>query len=124
MDALLMSDERSAPTPTAVQFHYIKNPHFRVVHVDGAYGGPTPRGLIHVAVYSERQAIPQITEHQISSTGTLGDQEVISGREGIVREIDVDLMMTRQVAADLRDWLSRAVEQLDRLTNEAGGDVV
>ena len=47
--------------PDKIRFHYLKSPHFMTVHVDGAIGGPTPRGLLHAAVYAERVAIPNST---------------------------------------------------------------
>src|SRR3989442_6878794 len=49
-----------ATKPQDVTFHYIKSSQFRVVHADGIIGGVTPRGLIHIAVFSERPAIPQV----------------------------------------------------------------
>ena len=44
----------------ALRFFYIKAYNFRVVHVDGVIGGITPKGLLHLAVFSERAAIPQV----------------------------------------------------------------
>jgi hypothetical protein len=99
--------------PQRIKFHYIKGQHFRVVHVDGLIGGVTPRGLIHMAVYSERPAIPQVTEHALSETGMLGDIASQEGKEGIVREIDVDLMITRTTAIEFRDWLTERINDMD-----------
>lgn len=114
--------------PQRLRFHYIKSQSFRVVHVDGALGGVTPRGLIHCAVYSERAAIPQTTEHDLSAEGRLGDVVSQEGKEGIVRELDVDLIMTMQTAIDLRDWLNARIGELENAiaqhaTKSAGGGV-
>jgi len=108
-------------TPSKVRFFYIKGNHFRVLHVDGALGGITPRGFLHFAVYSERPAIPQTAEHQVSIEGRLSEPLSQEGKQGIVRELDADLIMTMQTATDLRDWLSKRIEQLERL--EGGGKV-
>ena len=35
---------------------------FREIHVDGAYGGLTPRGLINLNFYAERAPIPKSSE--------------------------------------------------------------
>ena len=93
--------------PKSLKFFYLKNAQFRVVHVDGAIGGITTRGLIHMAVYSERPAIPQAHVQDITPEGTLSQPHDSEGKEGIVRELDVDLMMTKQTAIELRDWLDR-----------------
>ena len=42
-----------------VAFDFIKSEYFRVIHADGALGGPTPQGLVHMAFYSERPPIPR-----------------------------------------------------------------
>jgi hypothetical protein len=108
-------------TPSKVRFFYIKGNHFRVLHVDGALGGITPRGFLHFSVYSERPAIPQTAEHQVSIEGRLSEPLSQEGKQGIVRELDADLIMTKQTATELRDWLSKRIEQLERL--EGGGKV-
>jgi hypothetical protein len=94
-----------------VQFYYIKSTQFRVVHVDGVIGGLTPRGHIHLAAYSERSAIPQITQHTLTDTGQLSDPIAQDGKAGIVREIDVDLIMTITTATELRDFLDARIRQ-------------
>jgi hypothetical protein len=101
-----------------IKFFYLKSPNFRVVHVDGGLGGVTPRGLIHLAVYSERPAIPQTQTLAISPEGKLGEQLGAESKEGIVRDVDVDLMMTKQTAIEIRDWLDGRIKELTEL--EAG----
>lgn len=115
-----MSDEPTTKETVQrrIQFNYVKSQYFRVVHVDGALGGPTPQGYIHCAVYSERPAIPQITEHAVVGA-SLGPAEIIKGRMGFVRELDVDLMMSRATAMELRDWLTARIEELDKLQEAA-----
>ena len=44
---------------TEVTFHFIKSQTYATYHVDGAYGGLTPRGLVSVALYNERFPIPK-----------------------------------------------------------------
>jgi hypothetical protein len=79
--------------PPKVRFDYIKSPQFRVVHVDGAYGGITPRGQLFISLYSERLPIPTAIVHQLNPNGQLGD-EILSEREtrkGVVREVEIGL---------------------------------
>jgi hypothetical protein len=48
-----------------VEVNYQKSGLFRVVHADGFWGGPTPKGNIHFACYSERPAIPRRTTFEV-----------------------------------------------------------
>lgn len=103
--------------PETVRFSYIKNNQFRVVHVDGAIGSLTPRGLIHCAVYSERPALPDALVYAVADD-KLGEVRSTESREGIVREIDVDLIMTVQSAVDLRNWLNDRIDEAGKLFAE------
>ena len=59
-------DDKSAeePSPTTLKFEYEKSEQFRTVFADGAIGGVTPRGYVHVAFYSERSPIPKVVVHK------------------------------------------------------------
>lgn len=115
-----MSEESaSRAAARRVRFFYIKSNAFRVAHVDGVIGGVTPKGLIHVSVFSERAAIPLSADHEITPEGRLLEPISQEGKQGVVREIDIDLMMTRTTAAELRDWLTTRLNDLDRLLAEA-----
>jgi hypothetical protein len=118
--AYMMADPppNDAAAVRQVRFHYIKGNFFRVVHVDGVIGGWTGPGNLHIATYSERPAIPQITEHEITEPG-IGPPLKSEGKVGFVRELDVDLMLTRDRAMELRDWLTERLEEFDRLSREA-----
>ena len=102
-----------------VRFFYLKSPSFRVVHVDGAIGGITPRGLIHMSVYSERAAIPQSIEHELSDEGNLSGPINVEGKPGIVRDVDADLIMSKHTAIEMRGWLDERIADLERLEGSA-----
>jgi len=100
--------------PERVIFEYIKSPLFRVIHADGVVGSPTPSGNLHMAFFSERPAIPKRIAHALNEDKSLG--AVVSGetvvREGLIREIDVDVIMSVQVAENLLKWLADRVADL------------
>jgi hypothetical protein len=117
-----MSDEsllRVGENPTElgeVAFDYVKTSDFRVVWVDGAIGGPTAQGHVHVALYAERPAIPRRQVFKIDQdTSTLGPliPEKTITRMAYVREMSCDLMMTPDVARKVGEWL---IQQADLLT--------
>lgn len=104
-----------ADTKKTIDFHYIKGVDFRSVHVDGAIGGLTNKGFLHIALFAERSPIPQKTSHKILPDGSLGD-EILESREsktGIVRQMEVDLIMNEETTRDLRIWLDQQLEEFD-----------
>lgn len=112
--------------PDTLRVEYIKSAFFRVVHVDGIFGGPTPRGMIHMDVFSERQPIPQKAVYRITSSDdgegrALGDEirEQRIGRDSIIREVEVGLSLDLEVAKSLRDWLNRNIEKLEKAIVES-----
>jgi len=90
-----------------ITFEYIKSQFFRVVHADGAIGSITPNGNLHIAFYSERQAIPQLMVHSRTDAGTLGPpiHEQTVRRKGIIREMDVDVVLGPVALDALMKWL-------------------
>lgn len=105
--------------PSSLVFHFIKTPDYRTIHVDGATGGITPHGLIHVAIYSEHAAIPQRTTHKIEGRGLgeeLDDERVSRG--GIVRDVAASLFMTHSVAKAMGEWLLRRAKEIETARGE------
>jgi hypothetical protein len=106
----------SGERPERIRFHYIKSNEFRTIHVDGIHGGLTPQGLIQMAVFSERFPIPRETVHSVAEKG-LGPeirQERVS-REGIVREVDVNLIMSATQARSIAKWLNGKAQEWDKV---------
>jgi hypothetical protein len=110
---LKIGDDAMPDSPTSIKFHYIKAPSFRVIHADGIIGSVTPRGLLHFAFYSERPAIPTMQQHEISADGRLSEPQISEARDGIVRELDVDVMMAKANAIELRDWLNDRILEIE-----------
>jgi len=96
-----------------VKFHFIKGNFFRVVHVDGVFGGLSPTGDIFISVFSQRPPIPQSIVQPVNERGELGD-ELLSERhikDGLVREIEVGLTVRPEVAESIIKWLQEKVDQ-------------
>ena len=84
--------------------HYMKSNLFRVVHADGAMGALTPRGLVHMTLYSERAAIPKRGFRAISEDGQHLEPEVFTETiGGVIRELEVDVLMDEALVRELRD---------------------
>jgi hypothetical protein len=69
---------------------------YRVVSAQGAYGGFAPRGHFALTVFSERSAIPQESTLQVDPITKTGTETVTKTRAGIVRELEVCLMLDKQ----------------------------
>jgi hypothetical protein len=115
-----MSDEKAkdAAEKETMEFRFLKGNSFHAVHVDGAWGGVTPRGDIHMVVYSERPAIPDKVIHEIIAGHFLGGQVGEEGAGGLVREAEVDLIMSLQTAKGMAVWLQDKITKLESVINE------
>jgi hypothetical protein len=101
-----MSETEQKPT---VKFYYQKSRQFRVVHSDGVYGGATPNGHLCLSFFSERFPIPQVLEHEIEEDGKIGRETGKEMKEGIVREVEVAIVVPQPIAIALRDWLNARI---------------
>jgi hypothetical protein len=115
---------QNPPESTQIKFHYIKSNLFRVVHCDGFIGGPTPQGQFQIAFFNERAPIPQIVVHKVNPvTHELGDEvaDERRQRDGIVREVEANLLMNLQTAKTLHKWLEGKIAETERLISESAG---
>lgn len=101
-------EHTGATQPTKIKFGYIKSNLFRVIHADGAIGGLTPSGNVHISFYSERSAIPKTMFHTRNEDGSLGSpipEETIV-RDEIIREMDIDVVLSPAAVDGLIKWLT------------------
>jgi hypothetical protein len=109
-----MIDKKDVLLPDGeIEFHFEKSNFFRVIHVDGAFGGISPSTqMIHMSIFSERQPIPKKVGQKIQH-GVLG-AEILEKREsrtGIFRELEADLVISPKVAIALRGWLDERINE-------------
>jgi len=107
-----------------VKFHLIKSNSFRVVLAEGVYGGSTPRGMIQMTFFNERAAIPNTITHEVTLTGSgqkIGEIKNRTGKDGFVRELEVDVMMNLPSAKSFHAWLGKHIEQLEKRQQSGAG---
>jgi len=105
-----------------IKFDYTKSNYFRVIHVDGAHGGPTPNGqYIGMSVFSTRWPIPRQTTSSIKSDGSMGNEitEERLTRDSIVREIEAEIIMDINTARSIHKWLGQKIKSLDEFIGQA-----
>jgi hypothetical protein len=108
--------------PKEIEYDFIKSNYFRVIRADGAFGGLSPNGAIHMGIYSERHPIPRKVVHTIQSAteggaAQLGPEiaERREGRKAIVREMEVDVVLDIVQAITLRKWLDERIAQYQEM---------
>lgn len=97
---------------------YIKSLHFRTIAPTGSITSITPIGLVQLALYSERQPIPQRVVHAIQPNGELGDIIDIIGRDAIVREVEAAITLEPDLARALAIRILDLVKELTDETSE------
>jgi hypothetical protein len=100
-----MADTEAA---TSLDAHYQKSNFFRVIHADGVFGGPSLRGLINMAFYSERIPYPRQTRIPIVD-GVPGAEEMVETKTGLLRELEVNVVMDIAAAASFHAWLGQKI---------------
>jgi hypothetical protein len=89
---------------------YEKGNFFRVIHADGVFGGPSPRGLITLSFYSERVALPRRSRIPVKD-GVPGPEEILETKGGIFREIEATVIMDFASALSFHEWLGVQVNE-------------
>lgn len=107
---------------SAMKFHLMKGNFFRVIHADGAIGGITPSREIFLSLFSERGAIPTLIEQAVNADGSLGKEISRESKEGIVREIEVGVVLSSRAAKGIAEWLTRQAQILDASEPETALD--
>ena len=97
-----------------LEFHYIKSNNFRVVHGDGVWGGATPRGYVAMSFYSERFPIPQKLVHDLGSNRAVGQEIGRDSKEGIIREVEVEVILDLDMAKSVVTWLQGHIDFLEQ----------
>ncbi len=107
------SASQPGPTPPKrVEAQYVKSNLCRVIRADGAYGGVTPQGAIHMGLFSEHTASPIKSLFELDHELHTATEQAQRSPFQWVREIEVDAIMTREVAIGIRDWLDAQLKQL------------
>ena len=102
-----------------IRFRYMKSRFFRVIHADGAWGGVSPRGSIHMSLFNERGALPDTSTLVIDATGRVMRPEAIQTSGDIIREVECDVVFDLSTAINLRRWLDEKIKEIQALVEQA-----
>jgi hypothetical protein len=111
-------------TPSTIKFHYIKSNLFRVAHADGAIGSLTPSREVFVCIFNERTAIPRMIEYGVSPDGELQDEIGRRTKDGIVREMEIGVVLSASAAEQLAEILLHQAKVIKESEPEKSGQAV
>jgi hypothetical protein len=115
-----MAQERQQPTSIEIQF--TKSALHRTIHSDGAWGGITPTGNIRVGFYTEAQVLPNSVTYSVGAKRleeTSRTPNTEASRGMLLREIEVEIIMSLAAAQALRNWLDDKLKEALRLQEMA-----
>jgi len=106
-----------------LEFFYVKSTGFRVVHADGIHGGVVPTGKhLHMAFFNERNPIPKSQVYQ-AKDGRLGAKPIrVDEKDGIIREVEFEAIMTVSTAKAIRQWLDSVIQSAEMLQEQNRND--
>lgn len=105
-----------------LEAQFVKSNFFRVVHADGAWGGLTPNGQIRMVIYSEAQQFPRniIYDVPLGTPKEVDRNPKLSpGSVALLRELEVDVVLTLSVARNLHNWLGGKITELEQAIEAA-----
>lgn len=100
---------------TEIDFHYLKTNSYRSIHVDGVFGGLTPRGNLYLELFLERKPTPRKVKHLVKDSGIVGDEIEREGKAGFIREIECGLIMDIVTAKKLREWIDNKINEFEEI---------
>lgn len=114
-----------AEEPTSagtIVINYLKSSGFREVACDGVMGGPTPRGSLWLAFFTERFPLPRIMRHRLQRTPNPEEVfiennapgEPIESRDGLIRNVEFGVYMSVDTAVQLHEWLGQQLEAMKK----------
>jgi hypothetical protein len=113
-----MVDEEHSDDPTSVGVHYIRSRHYRTINADGAQFGITPRGAIQFTLFTDQAPLPEYVLHAVTPEGKLGKSIEEVKKEGIVREVAVNVIMDINTAASFMSVFQEVFEKLQKMRGE------
>ena len=116
-----MVDEPADPKkePENIGIHYLKSRHYRTINADGAQFGITPRGNVQFTLFTDQAPLPEYVLHEITSEGKLGKLVEEVKKEGMIREVAVNVIMDLNTAVSFLDVFQEILAKAQELRKES-----
>ena len=113
-------------TPKTITFRFERDEHYRLIPVNGIWGGVTLRGDVKADLIHESQALPEAITHEVTAEGTLTEVKRAPATS-FQRTVLASMVLTPEQAESIGLWLQQkareARERRDvRARGKEGGD--
>lgn len=105
--------DESSEKLSKVRTRFIRSNLCRTIKMDGAWGGLTPTGQIHMAIYNERWDGPTEGTVPIDPDGKSLTEIPDEVEARVIREVEANVFMSLATAVSLRGWLDRKIADLE-----------
>ena len=109
-------------TQTKITFRFKTDADYRLVPVNGVWGGPTPRGDIMVDFFHESQSLSEVITQELKPDGNLGRELKRTPPRTFQRTVLVGMVLTAEQAESIGRWLQEKAREVRERKGEKGGD--
>ena len=106
--ANLVNQDKGSPAANIhLPIHFEKSSQFRVIHASGVWFGGDAQQNLHLTFFNERSPIPKRIVLNINQEGIIvaEDESQRDSKVGVVREMEVDVILSMQAALELHKAL-------------------
>ena len=104
----------------SVKFHFEQDDDYRLLPVNGVWGGVSPRGDIQADFFYESYTIPDEVTQAVAPDGSLGEELERKQSALLQRTILVGMMLTADQAESIGRWLQEKALEHRRLARAKG----
>ena len=104
-----------------VKFGFKRDDNYRLIPVNGVWGGATARGDIRVDFFYESIAMPNEVTHELTLDNRLGPELGRKPAQDLQRTVLVGMMLTPEQAESIGRWLQEKAIEV-RTAKEGGED--
>ena len=108
-------------TPTKITFCFKKDENYRLIPVNGVWGGPTPRGDIRVDLFHESLSLPEVITQAVTPDAKLGKELERTPANTVQRNVMVGMILTAEQAESIGRWLQEKAREVRAGAAEKGG---
>lgn len=103
-----------------ITFEYVYSKEYNPIYCNGAYGGISSHGEIIANFFLERMPIAKSTTNIVNPDGSLGGEvksEPEELNDTIIRYITNGIILNKNDAKSIYDWLGAQIEELENRGN-------
>jgi hypothetical protein len=111
---------KDVEAPKKITFRFQQDEDYRLIPVNGVWGGVTPRGDIKVDFFHESTSQPEVVTQEVTPDGVLGKEVERIPSKSIDRTVLVGMVLSLEHAESISRWLQDKAREV-RERREATG---